>query len=80
MSAKVLDGWTPEQPIKRFLRDRESLTYFRNGGWTDNPKEAMSFSDVVEAAQTCADYGLNHVDLALRYESGGEDVFCTRIR
>ena len=80
MSAKVLGTCTAWQPIKRFLRHRESLAYFKDGGWTDNPREARSFSDVVEAAEACAEYGLEDVELALRYESGDGDVFCTRIR
>jgi hypothetical protein len=80
MSAKVLNGSTSEKTIKRFLRHRESLAYFKEGGWTANPQEAKSFSDVVEAAKACAEYGLEDVDLALRYEAGEADVFCTRIR
>ncbi len=80
MSAKVLGDNGQEQPIKRFLRHRESRAYFKNGGWTTNPKEASHFSDVVEAAEVCAKFGLEDVDLALRYEAAEEDVFCTRIR
>lgn len=80
MAAKAFDSFTPDQPIKRLLRHRESMAYFKNGGWTTNPKEARSFSDVVEAAETCARYGLKDVELALRYEAGDADVFCTSIR
>jgi hypothetical protein len=65
--------------IKRVLRHRHSREYFKDGGWTNNPDEADSFSDVVEAAQTCARYRLNGVELALRFETGC-DVFCTPIR
>ena len=80
MSAKVLGGNGRAQPIKRFLRHRESQAYFKNGGWTEDPGEANSFTDVIEAAEVCAKYGLRDVDLALRYEAGEEDLFCTRIR
>lgn len=80
MSAKGLNGGASGEPIKRLLRHRESRAYYKEGGWTDNPKEARSFSDVVEAAQVCAQYGLQGVDLALRYEAGEADLFCTRIR
>ncbi len=79
MSAKTLQS-TQERTIKRVLRHRSSREYFKNGGWTSDPEEADSFSDVVEVAQTCARYGLNDVELALRYTSGGHDVFCTPIR
>lgn len=80
MSAKVLSSTTSGVTIKRFLRHRESLAYFKDGGWTNNPREAKSFTDVVEAARTCAEYGLEDVELALRYEAGEADVFCTQIR
>ena len=80
MSAKVITGCPPAQPIKRFLRHRASLAYFKDDGWTTKPEEARSFSDVVEAAEACAQYGLKDVELALRYEAGAEDLFCTPIR
>lgn len=80
MSAKLFSGGTSETTIKRFLRHRESLAYFKDGGWTNNPKEAKNFTDVVEAAKACAEHGLEDVELALRYEAGGADVFCTQIR
>ena len=80
MSAKRLNGAVADKGIKRFLRHRSSLEYFKAGGWTINPEEADSFSDIVEAAQTCARYGLNDVELALRYEARASDVFCTPLR
>jgi hypothetical protein len=70
----------PDKTIKRFLRHRGSREYFKHGGWTSDPQDADSFSDVVEVAQACARYGLNDVELALRYTSGGHDLFCTDIR
>jgi hypothetical protein len=66
--------------IKRVLRRRNSRQYFKDGGWTTNPSEANGFSDVVEVAEICARYDLSDVELALRFESSGCDVFCTPIR
>jgi hypothetical protein len=80
MSAKRCTESVQGKPIKRFLRHRESREYFKDGGWTSNPEEADSFSDVVEVARTCARYGLNDVELALRYDAGACDLFCTPIR
>ncbi len=80
MSAKLLTGTTSEKAIKRVLRHRSSREYFKDGGWTADPADANNFSDVVEAVETCARYGLNNVELALRFESGACDVFCTPIR
>ena len=80
MSAKTLNETGAERTIKRFLRHKASREYFKDGGWTDNPDEAKSFSDVVEVAETCARYGLYDVELALRIESATSDVFSTTIR
>jgi hypothetical protein len=79
MSAKTLQS-TQDRTIKRILRHRSSREYFKQGGWTSDPEEADSFSDVVEVARTCARYGLSDVELALRYSAAGDDLFCTAIR
>ncbi len=80
MPAKMLNETTGGTSIKRLLRHKASREYFKDGGWTANPAEANNFSDAVEAAEICARYGLNDVELALRYEAGICDVFCTPIR
>ena len=80
MSAKILNRLTREQTVKRLLRQRGSEEYFRDGHWTNNPDEADSFCDVVEAAETCARYGLTGVELAVRLDAHACDVFCTPIR
>ncbi len=83
MSGKKLNGSDESakpQTIKRVLRHQSSREYFKDGAWTANPEEASSFSDVVEVAETCARYGLNNVELALRYDTAKCDVFCTPIR
>ncbi len=80
MSAKALDRSFAERTIKRLVRHQKSREYFKQGGWTADPADADSFSDSVEAAKTCARYGLNDVELAVRYGAPGCDVFCTPIR
>jgi len=80
MTAKKISGSIEQIPVKRLLRRMSSRDYFTPGGWTTRPEEAHSFSDVVEAVETCARYGLNGVELALRYESGSCDLFCTPLR
>jgi len=80
MSAKILYNSTNEKPIKRLVRHKQSKEYFRDGQWTKNPQEASSFADVIEAAQVCARYGLDDVELALRIDSESCDVFCTPLR
>ncbi len=80
MSAKDFNGTLADRSIKRFLRHRQSREYFKHGGWTNDPAEADTFRDIVEAAQVCAQYQLDNVELALRYEAGVGDIFCTPIR
>ena len=69
-----------ETEIKRVLRHRESKAYFKDGAWTRNAQEANSFEDVEKAAEACLRYGLNDVEVALRFNAGSCDVFCTAIR
>jgi len=80
MPAKRIKNVMNQTTIKRVLRHKGSREYFKDGGWTNNPEEANSFNDVVEVAETCARYGLNDVELALRVHSQAADVFCTTIR
>lgn len=80
MPAKTIQGSIEEKPVKRVLRHRSSAAYFKEGGWTQNPEEAHSFSDVVEAAEICARYGLSDVELALRYDAAATDLFCVPLR
>ncbi len=66
--------------IQRVLRRRGVPEYFRSGTWPRDPAEAETFNDLLEATQTCVRYGLNDVELALRYEANAADLFCTPIR
>ena len=78
MSAKRLNGWT--KPPRRLLRHEGSEEYFKDGGWTCNPDEARNFSDALEVAVVCARYGLNDVELAIRFDPCAADVFRIKIR
>lgn len=66
--------------MRRCLRNQTSKEYFKEGEWTRNPEEASNFADAVEAAAACARYGLSNVELALRFSSAANDVFCTPLR
>jgi hypothetical protein len=80
MSGKMLSQCADAQQVKRLLRRRGSLEYFKNGGWTEDPEEARSFTDAVEIAEACAQYSLVDVEVALRYNAGTNDLFCTTVR
>jgi hypothetical protein len=79
MTAKRANG-VEQIPVKRLLRRTASMDYFKPGGWTHRPEEAHNFADVVEVVETCTRFGLSNVELALRYETGSTDIFCTPIR
>ncbi len=68
-----------EQAVKRLLRHKDTAQYFSGDGWTEDPSQAQTFCDVVEAAATCNRFKLTNVELALRVEPGACDVFCTQM-
>jgi hypothetical protein len=65
---------------KRFLRRQGVAEYFNGDGWTSDPEQAKCFIDSLEAAQTCAKHNLSHVEMAIRVELKGPDIFCTPFR
>lgn len=75
---------TPESSsgatVKRLVRCRATQRYFSGRGWTEDPQEAKTFADALEAAQTCAQNKLVNVELAVRLSANGSDLFCTVIR
>ena len=75
--AKGFDTRFANKRVKRLLRRRSTREYLKEGGWTEDPEEARCFSDVVEVAETCARLRLRDVELALRMDSRGSDLFCT---
>jgi len=76
--AKTLDALSEKKRVVRLLRRRETQQYFRDDGWTSNPAEAKSFSDVVEVAEACAKFRLEDVELTLRVDHcEASDLFCT---
>ena len=75
--ANIWNGSVQEQAVKRLLRRKDTAQYFNGDGWTEDPAQAQTFSDVLEAAATCSRFKLTNVELALRVEPGACDVFCT---
>ena len=68
-----------QKPMKRLLRRKNTREYFNGDGWTNNPREAKTFSDIVEVAEVCAQHRLAGVELAFRIHAEAADVFCTPI-
>src|SRR5262249_15854158 len=68
-----------ERAIRRLLRSRHSQEYFTGNGWTKDPEKAQSFSDSLEAAQTCVQWGLGDMEMVLRVAGVASDLFCTEL-
>ena len=62
--------------VIRFLRRRNREEYLCGEGWTRNPFEATTFSDVLEAARVCSRRRLQDVELTLRVHPDASDAFC----
>ena len=78
MSAKHATNLGRVKDVRRLLRHKVSLEYFRDGQWIDDPHEATSYSDVMQAAQACVRYGLCDVEMVLRCDRPSPaGVFCT---
>ena len=79
MAAMIKQG-LHERAVCRFVRCRKTRRYFKPGGWTDDPSQALAFADEIEAVRACVQHGLNNVELVLRVPGGLSDLFCTPIR
>ncbi len=78
--AKRYEEYSPERPVMRLVRCRYTHRYFNGTAWTQDPKEARKFSDVIEVACACAEYCLQNVELVLRPLGAQTDLFITPIR
>lgn len=68
-----------EIDIKRLLKRRDGTEYVSNQGWTRDPFEASTFSNVLEAAETCIQRDLHEIDLTLRVGPDGCEVFSVKL-
>ena len=69
-----------KRPIQRLLRRMDSQDYFTGSGWTKDIEAARTFNDSMEAARTCAHFGLVDVEMVLRIVGGTSDLFRTGLR
>jgi hypothetical protein len=79
-SLSVSEDHRRERPIQRVLRRKDSQDYFTGSGWTQDIKAARTYHDSMEAAVTCARFGLFDVEMVLRITGGTADLFCTELR
>jgi len=78
--AKITQCPISKERVARLLRSRSTQRYFNIQGWTEDPGEATSFSDLIEAAQACNQYGLIDVELAVRLRADSCDIFTTTLQ
>ncbi len=78
--AAMIKANLQKQTVCRLVRCRQTGRYFKQGGWTDDPSQALTFADEIEAVRACVRHGLNNVELVFRVPGGLSDLFCTPIR
>ena len=64
---------------KRLLRDKYSQLYFTGNAWTADPNKAQLFGQQLEAVRACMDHKLRNVELVVRMETCGPDMFSVLI-
>lgn len=61
------------QSIKRVILNRATGRYFveqEGGGWVDSPEDATQYEKVSRMVEVCRDFGLEDVDLVLKFDCG----------
>ena len=71
---------TEKQVVNRLLRCRRTHRYFKDGGWIEDPRQASTFPDEMEAIRACVQNGLENVELVLRVPGSTTDLFSTPVR
>ena len=77
MSADTINIF-PE--ITRLLRCRKTRRYFTGQGWSQEPSDAAQFSHSIQAARACVNHDLHDIELVLRSQVTGVELFCTFVR
>ncbi len=70
----------PSKTATRILRHKATRAYFAQNGWTQDPREARNFPDVLDAARACVENELIDVELVVRLQPDSSDVFRTWLR
>lgn len=78
--AELIKETIQSTPVYRLLRCQKTRRYFKDEGWTEDPSEANTFSDEIDAVRTCIERGLSDVELVLRPAGGSSEIFSTPIR
>lgn len=80
MAVKNRASSKEKEPKRLLRRQGPADEYFDGHGWTTNPEQAKCFIDSLEAAQVCARHNLTRVEMAIRVDLKGSDIFCTPVR
>ncbi len=64
----------------RLLRCRTTHRYFNGQDWTPDPSQAQIFPDEFDAARACLAHDLHDVELVLRNQLTGAEIFSTLMR
>ncbi len=79
-----MPDWSNERSVvpgaQRLLRCRKTHRYFNGDGWTADPSQAQVFPDEIDAARACVIHKLHNVELVLRTQFTGLEIFSTPVR
>jgi hypothetical protein len=78
--AELMKDPALQPPINRLIRCRQTQKYFKDGDWTEDPLQASTFADEIEAVRACIEHGLMNIELVLRAQGASSDLFSTPIR
>ena len=66
--------------VVRMLRNQASNAFFTGSGWSRDPMMAKLFTDLFDAAKACVQHQLAGVELVVRAEPDGADLFQLPLR
>ena len=78
--AEMIKDFTEQGAVVRLLRCTKTHRYFTGDGWSDDPRQAKTFTDEIDAVRASVYGELQNVELVLRACGAHTDLFCTAVR
>ena len=64
----------------RVVRCRRSHRYFTGAGWSRDPAKAKGYASRFDVAEACVSHNLHEVEMVVRSQVSGTELFCTGVR
>jgi len=62
------------EPMKRVIRNADTLKYFKDGNWTQDVHKATNFPSIPDALRVCNRHHLKHAELVFCFGDPRLDV------